>query len=66
MAIVASVTIDDTGNMGISGFPDNLVMALGLLEVAKVGILQQHEANKARVQLAGGPLPPPPANPFKQ
>lgn len=63
MAIVATITIDDTGNMRIDGFPDNLIMSFGLLEIAKLALVQRHEAQKNAVQLASGPLP---SSPFSR
>lgn len=59
------IIIDFTpqGQIGLKMTQDvaqNLVIGLGMLEAAKLGLLDQHKQNQNQVQLAAGPLPPAP------
>lgn len=46
------VTIDDQGAFNVSGAIDNLVPALGMLEMAKVAIIDHAKSKEQRVQIA--------------
>lgn len=60
---MAQITIEFSpqGALGLKMSPDvgqNIVLALGMLETAKVAILEQHKQHQNLVQPATGPLPP--------
>ncbi len=48
----------DDGSMQLQGFPENMVVSLGIMEAAKLGVIKHitEQAGK-QVQLAAGPLP---------
>lgn len=61
---MAQITIEFSpqGQLGLKMSPDcaqNIVLALGMLEVAKIAVKQQHEQGQNLVQPAAGPLPSP-------
>ncbi len=60
---MAQIIIEFTpqGQLGLKMTPDvsqNVVLALGMIEVAKTVVMKQHEQNQNLVQPAAGPLPP--------
>jgi len=47
-----TITVSDEGGFNVSGAIDNLIPALGMLEMAKVAIVDHAKQKEQRVQLA--------------
>ena len=58
MAISMTITLTDSGDLGVANAPENLMLAFGLLELAKHAITEQHrKAGERLIQPAVGPIP---------
>ena len=57
MPLQITITIHDNGGMELQGFPENPIMAMGIMECAKQGMAEKFRKDAERqVQLAAGPL----------
>lgn len=57
------IEFDTNGQLGLKMSQDvahNLVLGLGMVEVAKLAMVEQQKQNQNLVQPASGPLPPTP------
>jgi hypothetical protein len=68
MAAQIVIQLDDTGRLGVQIQPaelaQNKIVVFGILELAKQALIAEQAKSEQRVQLAQGPLPPAPGNPF--
>ncbi len=55
MAVELKISMDDTGNVGVNGPIDNLILCYGLLEIARQSIQKNHDTKASNlIQPANG------------
>ncbi len=49
MAVELKITMDDTGNVGVNGPIDNLILCYGLLEIARQSVQKHHDTKASNL-----------------